>query len=177
MGVDVARCDRLDAEVLREVPQEDCSPRVSALERTLELDVEALAAERASKPRRCVRVEQPEPPPRAARKADETLGLLHDRLERHGGRQRLAVLSPRAARPRVGGGQQPAEVGVPAPRLHEQCDVRAAVERHLGAGDRPHAEGLRRLCELERPVDAVVVGERERLVAELRRRRRDLFWL
>ena len=45
--------------------------------------------------------------------------------------------------------------------------MRAALERHLRAGDRPHAEGLRRVRELERAVDAVVVGERERLVAEL----------
>ena len=44
----------------------------------------------------------------------------------------------------------------------------AALERHLGAGDRPHAEGLRRVRELERAVDAVVVGERQRLVAKLR---------
>ena len=45
----------------------------------------------------------------------------------------------------------------------------AAVERHLRAGDRPHAEVLRRVRELERAVDAVVVGERERRVAELGR--------
>ena len=43
----------------------------------------------------------------------------------------------------------------------------AAGERHLGAGDRPHAELLRGVGELERAVDAVVVGERERRVAEL----------
>ena len=45
--------------------------------------------------------------------------------------------------------------------------MRAAGERHLGAGERADAERLRRVRELERAVDAVVVGERERLVAEL----------
>ena len=48
-------------------------------------------------------------------------------------------------------------------------------ERHLRARDRTDAERLRRVRELERPVDPVVVGERERLVAELGRPRRELF--
>ena len=74
-------------------------------------------------------------------------------------------------------GEQAAEIRVPAPRLDEQRDVRAAVERDLRAGDRPHAERLRRVRELERAVDAVVVGERERLVSELRRARRELLRL
>ena len=69
----------------------------------------------------------------------------------------------------MGSGEQAAEVRVPAPRLDEQRHVRAAVERHLRAGDRPHAERLRRVRELEGAVDAVVVGERERLVPELGR--------
>ena len=43
----------------------------------------------------------------------------------------------------------------------------AADEGHLRAGDRPDADELRRVRELERAVDALVVGERERLVAEL----------
>jgi hypothetical protein len=45
--------------------------------------------------------------------------------------------------------------------------VRAAFEIELRAGDRAQAECLRRVGELERAVDAVVVGERQRLVAEL----------
>jgi len=45
--------------------------------------------------------------------------------------------------------------------------VAAAGDRHLGAGDRPDAEELGRVRELERAVETVVVGERERLVAEL----------
>ena len=50
----------------------------------------------------------------------------------------------------------------------------AADERHLGAGDRADAGELRRVRELERAEDAVVVGERERLVAELGRTQREL---
>ena len=52
--------------------------------------------------------------------------------------------------------------------------MRAADESDLGAGDRADADELRRVGELERAVDAVVVGERERLVAELRRAQREL---
>ena len=51
-----------------------------------------------------------------------------------------------------------------------QSGVRCTVfEGHLGAGDRPDAGELRGMRELERAVDPVVVGERERLVAELGR--------
>ena len=73
--------------------------------------------------------------------------------------------------------EQAAEIPVAVPRLDEQRDVRTSVERDLRAGDRPHAERLRRVRELERAVDAVVVGERERLVPELRRPRRELLRL
>ena len=55
--------------------------------------------------------------------------------------------------------------------------MRAAVERDLRAGDRPHAERLRRVRELERAVDAVVVGECQRLVSQVRRARRELLRL
>jgi hypothetical protein len=45
--------------------------------------------------------------------------------------------------------------------------VGAAGHRQLGAGDRADAERLGRVGELERAADGVVVGERERLVAEV----------
>ncbi len=69
--------------------------------------------------------------------------------------------------PRVRGGQQPAEVRVALRGLDEQRDVQAAVEGDLRPGDRPDTEVLCGVRELERPVDAVVVGEGERRVAEL----------
>jgi len=74
----------------------------------------------------------------------------------------------------VRGRQQPAEVRVAPSVLDEQRHVRAIRERHLGAGDRPHAEGFRRMRKLERAGNAVVISERERVVAELRRVRRKL---
>ena len=52
--------------------------------------------------------------------------------------------------------------------------MRTAVQGDLGAGDRADADELRRVGELERAVDAVVIGERERLVAELCRPQRQL---
>ena len=67
----------------------------------------------------------------------------------------------------VGRGQEPAEVRVPLRRLDQQGHVGVADKGHLRAGDRPDADELRRVRELERAVDALVVGERERLVAEL----------
>jgi hypothetical protein len=64
-------------------------------------------------------------------------------------------------------GQQPAEVRVALRRLDEQGDVGTAGQRQLGAGDRPDAERLGGVGELEGAADGVVVGERERLVAEV----------
>src|SRR5262249_57945674 len=52
-------------------------------------------------------------------------------------------------------------------RLDEQRDVRAVGERQLRTGDRMHAEVLRSVRELQRSVQPVVVGERERGIAEL----------
>ncbi len=175
--MDVAGRDRLHAEMLGQAAQQAETPRVSALVRALQLDVEPLAAERAGKARRSVRVEQTEPAPRAAREADEPCVRLHERVERDRGRQRFAVLVADAARSRVCGREQAAEIPVAVARLDEQRDVGAAVERDLRPGDRPHTERLGRVRELERAVDAVVVGERECLVAELRRPRRELLGL
>ena len=175
--VDVPRRDSLDAEVLREVPQRRVPARVSALERPLELDVEAPSAERRRELSRRVRVPDREPVARTAGEADEPLAQLRDPLERHRRRQRLPVLVTRPPRPRVRLGEEPAEVRVTAPALHEQRQVCASIQCHLRARDRPHAEELRRVRELERAVDPVVIGERERLVPELGRGRRELLRL
>ena len=92
-----------------------------------------------------------------------------------GGSERLTILAARLPGARVRLGQDPAQVRVALARLDEQRHVGAAVERHLGAGDRPHSEILRGMGELERAVDPVVVGERERGVAELGRAGGELF--
>src|SRR5262249_14628313 len=92
--------------------------------------------------------------------------------------QEVALL-PRQTRAGVRVGENAAEVRVAVLRLAEERDVRSALgrlrrayadlQRHLRAGDRAHAEVLRRVRELERAVDAIVVGECERVVAELGR--------
>ena len=53
----------------------------------------------------------------------------------------------------------------------------ASGERDLGAGDRTQPECLGRMGELERAVDPVVIGQRERVVAELGGSRSQLFGL
>ena len=165
--VDVARRDRLDAEVLGQVAERDVPSRVAALVRPLQLDEEPLPPERGGEPGSAVRVSEREPVARAAGEADEPLVQLRDGLERDRGLEQHPVLLALGPRSRMSGREDPAEVGVAAARLDEERHVRASVERHLRAGDRPHTGVLRGVGELERAVDAVVVGQRERLVAEL----------
>ena len=166
--VRIAGRNRRDAERLGEIAQRRVASHVAALVWTLQLDEEAVAAESLREPRGGVGIADREPVARAAGEADEPfVQLLEQRLlecRRHG--LRLAPGRPRVL---VRGREQTAEVRVAARRLHEQRHVGPPCERHLRAGDRPHAERLRRVRELERAVDAVVVGQRERLVAELRR--------
>jgi hypothetical protein len=95
---------------------------------------------------------------RAAGEADEALVPL---LEESLVEARVQALV------RVRRGEEAAEVAVAARLLDEERDVRAVGEGHLGAGDRTQAERPGRVGELERAVDPVVVGERERVVAEL----------
>jgi hypothetical protein len=170
--VDVAGRDRVDSQRLGEIAQPSEPLRIATLVRALQLDEEALAPERVSKRGGAVRAPQAEPVPRTAGEADEPVVQLRQQRSVQGRRERIRTL-PRT-RPRMRRRQQPAEVRVAPSALDEQRHVRAVGQRHLGAGDRPHAEGLRRMRELERAVDTVVIGERERLVAELRRTRREL---
>ena len=171
VGVDVAGDDGLDARVRGEVAQQRVPPRVAALERPLQLDVEALRAERAGELGGRVRVVHAEPVAGAAGEADEALVQLREQRGIERGRHELPFLGPRV---RVRRGQEAAEVRVALRRLDEERYVGAADEGDLRARDRADADELGRVRELERPVDAVVVGERERLVAELRRAQRQL---
>ena len=98
--------------------------------------------------------------------------MLGEDVDARPGRQQLALPAGQpGARVRVG--EDAAEVRVARLRLAEKGDMGVA-DRDLGAGDRPDAEVLRGVRELERAVDAVMVGERQRLVAELGRARREL---
>ncbi len=84
--MDVACCDRLDAEVLGEIAKKAEAARIPSLVRALELDVEAIATECSGEVRCGIGIEQREPAARAARQADEPLVQLGDGLER--GRRR-----------------------------------------------------------------------------------------
>ena len=101
MSVDVSCRDHLDAEVLGEVAQERLSPRVSALERSLELDEETLAAESSRELGGRVRVEESQAATHAPREADEPFRALGDRLQRDRRLERFPVLLSHSPRPRV----------------------------------------------------------------------------
>jgi len=70
--------------------------------------------------------------------------------------------------------EEPAEVRIPTRRFGEQRHVRAVEQRHLGAGDRLDTELLRLLGERHRAIDAVVVGEGDARVPEIRGGEREL---
>ena len=168
--VDVAGRDGRHAQVLGEVAEERVPAGVAALEGALELDVEAVRPKASREPRGRVRVADAEPVARTAGEADETRrSTPRASAWSSAGGSGSRLLRPR---PRVRSGQEPAEVRVARGRLDEQRHMASAGERHLGAGDRRARRGLRRVRELERAVDTVVVGERERLVAELGRAQR-----
>ena len=171
MRVHVSGDDRLDADRLGELTQPRVPLRIAALVGPLELDEEAVAPEDRRQLGRTVSVPDGEPVPRTAGEADETFVVRGEQVPVQARWYRLRRLGPRF---RVPSGEEPAEVRVPARRLDEQRDVRPVRKRHLRAGDRPDAERLRRVRELERAVDAVVIGERERLVPELRSPRGEL---
>ena len=166
--VHVAGRHRVDAQRLGEVAQSGVAAGVSPLVRALELDEEALTAESRGEPSCRVRIANREAVAGAAGEADEPLVVLGELLWRQRGLEAVV---------RMGKREQPAEVRVAPRRLDQQRDMATALERHLRARDRPHAERLRRVCELERAVDAVVVGERQRLVAELGRSDHELLGL
>ncbi len=149
-------------------------------ERALELDPEGVGAERREQAahRRLVA----HPPAGAAAEADEPFGVRRDLGEREG---RLGALTPAGplARACVGARQQPAEVRPAARVAHEQGEMAmlgvlggglAVAEAHLGALDRPQPDRAGRLGELHRARDRVVIGQRERRVAALDRRLREL---
>ena len=192
--VDVAGGDGGNAEPLGKERQPAVARPVPAPVGTLQLDPEAVAAEGGEEPapqllaeRRVPALEGPRqrPVPRAPRQADEPLGVPLDFLERRPSRFR----DPRRVVPRmrVRRGQEPAKVPIPVRVLHQQRHVRQArlmgrkpvrllfssfgpinTEGQLGAGDRAEAEADGGMGELHRAPDPVVVGQRQRRIAELR---------
>ena len=167
--MDVSRRDRLDPEVLGEVRGARACRRVSprsygrwssTKNRSRPNAAASRAApcgSRSASPSRAQPERQTSPSFSSATVSSATAGS-----------SRHAVLLALGSRARMRGGEDPAEVRVAAARLDEKRQVRAPpCERHLGPRDGPDAGVLRRVRELERAVDAVVVGQRERRVAEL----------
>jgi hypothetical protein len=113
--VDVAGCDRLDAQVLGEVAKQGVAMHVAALEGPLQLDEEAIQPECVGQPGGGVGIADAETEPRATGEADEPLRELGDELGRNRRRTRLPVFAARASRACMRGGQKPAEVRVAPP--------------------------------------------------------------
>ena len=99
--------------------------------------------------------------------------MLGNHLDARRGRQQLSLPAGQpGARVRVR--EDAAEVRVAALRLAQQRHVCPSVQADLSAGDRANTEVLRRDRKLERAVHTVVIGQRKRVVPELRRARRQL---
>ena len=72
------------------------------------------------------------------------------------------------------GREEFAEILIPELRFGEEGDVAAIDQRDLGAGDRLNAGIGREPGEFERTVHPVVIGDRQRLIAELLRTQHQL---
>ena len=107
-----------------------------------------------------IRVAHSESVARAAGETDEPFVQLLEQVLVEARRQHISVLLRTRVRMRVR--EQTAEVRVALRRLDKQRHMCTTFERDLGAGDRPHAEVLRRVGELEGAVDPIVVGQCKR---------------
>ena len=59
----------------------------------------------------------------------------------------------------VGGGDEPAQVGVPGNALREEGEMRAISQSQLGAGDGCDIGRPRSSCELHSAVESIVIGD------------------
>ncbi len=109
----------------------------------------------------------------AAGEADQAGAVLGQPVQRQAGLSAARVPGPGVFHLQPAAeAHQPAEVGVPLPGGGEQRQMVAAAalgilrERQLDPRDRPDLLLLAGTCENHRPEEVVVVGERQRLVAE-----------
>src|SRR3990170_1353172 len=157
--VDVIRRDDAEVELVRQGDEALVTRLVLVDKVVLQLDEEALAAEDVAVARRGLErgsrlaalYQGRDLALATAGKGDEALGVLRQPLEAH------ARLAPRGAE--VGAAEQAREVSVATRRLGEQRQMRFVRQRDLGAGDRPQVPRLRRLGELHRAGEVVVVGQ------------------
>ena len=160
-----------------ELCQEPVSAGIAAPVGPVQLDGEAVLPEHPAKPAGdALGVTQPAAShqpgdgtvARAAREAVQPLGVALDLGER---RPRDAAVVV------VGGGDQPAQVAIPLLVLGQERQVGAVVQGQLAPGDGPKPRLVGGVGVLERSRQAVVVGQRERLVAERGRPDRHLLRL
>ena len=165
--MDVPGGDRADAQPLGELREQAVAAAIATAEGALQLDAQVVCAEGREQVLRCLRrlrvpilFDAPceHAVAGAAGQADEALGVPRDGLERNAGLEPVLFVCLC---------QEPAEVAVAARVLTQERQVVAVGERDLGTGDRPDSERRERLRHLHRAMQAVVVGQRERLVALL----------
>ena len=190
--MDVAGGHTPDSQPPRLRRQRTIARTIVAGIRALQLHVQTLPPERVQQPPRSGLVAAAAADHgalRAARQADQALGVVDHRLQVN---PRLAALASRRALTgvRMGERDDPAEVAPAARVAHEQrqmaspaLPVRAARHRagvsvrvgarradshvDLRAVDRPHAAVRRGLRQLHRSGERVVVGQRKRRVTQL----------
>ena len=161
--VDVARGHGRHAEALRQLGEAAVAGAVVAMEGALELDPQVVGAEDPQQPPQARLVV--DALARAAAQADEPGGVLLEHRERDP-RGRLGLVAVVHVRRR----DDPAEVAPAGRVLDQQRDVATVLERHLRPVDRAQPEARGGLRELHRAAQPVMVGERERLIAQLDRR-------
>ena len=164
VGVDVAARHAAQAQPRGERGERAVAGSVSGEEGALQLDAQSFAAEGLAQPPHAGFVVHALLG--AAGQANQALGMRADRLERNGRRDRL----PGAfAGMGVGERQQAAEIAPATLGGDQQRQVAAVGEAQLGAVDRAQPQSAGGMRKLHRAVDAVMVGQRERLMAELER--------
>ncbi len=190
--VDVVGDDPRDVERARqgdELPDELAllgQPVVPALHGDAPVEDVEQRRERLARPIAILRGEPARhPPARTPREREQPLGVAREELERH------ARISARMIHARAG--EEGGEIAVPGPGLGEEGEVNEAglgtrhsalggegpsaefrwpspdVHGQLGPDDPPEVRVVRRLREDDGAAEVVVVGERERGVAELDR--------
>ncbi len=171
VGVDVAGDDARHPDAPREHLQAAVARAVVTQQGPLQLEAQTLGAEGLAQPAQCPLVV--DAMPGATREAHQPVRVLEHRLQRRG-RLRGRRAGTSLARVRVRARENATQVRPPPGVLHEQRDVATVLEVEL----RP-VQGAQTQClggdrELHRARDRVVIGQRERVIAELERPRHQL---
>jgi hypothetical protein len=164
MGMDVAARHAAQSQARGERGERGVAGAVAGEKRSLQLDAQPFGAESLAQPPHAGLLVHAVL--RAAGQADQPLGVCANGLQRDRRRRRLARAFAGVG---VGERQQAAEVAPAALAGDQQREVTSVGEAELGAVNRAQTQSASCVCELHRAIDAVMVGQRERLVAELER--------